>query len=192
VADILETIDTLGGWAVAAGGVAIAARKRISSIVRAAVLADAFHAQFGPEAAETLKQIVDDVQRSQTVTQLRQRIAERHLRVGVYVCGPDGRCTWSNEWLAEAFGIDRDNMRGFGWLNAIDAEQRLEATERWKYAVRNGVPYVDEYTVVNGRIGKTWQAQTEAFAIEQDGGVVCYVGYVVQRRAVSDSDVTHA
>lgn len=187
-----ETLERAVGWLAAAGGIAVAARKRITAIVRALVIADDFHTQFGAEAAATIREILDDVTRSQTVQQLRQRIAERHLRVGVYVCGPDGRCNWSNEWLAEAFGIDRDQMRGYGWLNAIATDERMQAIERWKYAVNNGTPYVDEYTITNTRSGKTWRAQTEAFAIQEQGGVVCYVGYVVQKKTQHDSDVAHA
>lgn len=190
--NIVETIERVGGWLAAAGGVAIAARKRLTAIVRAIILADDFRTRFGPEAAATIRELLDDVTRSQTVQQLRQRIAERHLRVGVYVCGPDGRCNWSNEWLAEAFGIDRANMHGYGWLNSIATNERMQSIERWKYAVANGTPYSDEYTIENVRTSKTWRAQTEAFAIEQDGRVVCYVGYVIQKRTPDDSDLTHA
>lgn len=190
--DALELLERVGSWALAAAGVALAARKRVAAIVRAVVLAEQFRHQFGPASAETIRAILDDVTRSQSVHELRHRIQERTLRVGIYVCGPDGRCTWANEWLAESFGIDRADMRGYGWLNAIDGKERPRILEQWKFAIKNGTPYQTEYVVENKRSGKTWTAQTESFAVIQDGAVVCHVGYVVPKRSVPDSDVTHA
>lgn len=188
-----EVAEQVVAWACAAAGFAVAVRKHIAKLMRAVYVADSIHAQFGPEAAATLRAITDDLSRSRTVQEFRHRLAERHLRIGIYVCSPCGKCTWCNEWLAEAFGIDRADMNGLDWLRGIEAGDGLRAADKWVHAVAHGIPYQDEYKVHNTRTGKDWIAVTEAFAIQDDGVVACYVGYVVPKgEGPGDSDVTRA
>jgi len=160
---------------------------------RAFVLADDFRAQFGPDAAEAIKTILESVSRSQSIAEVRDRIQERHLRVGIYVCNPDGACTWCNEWLAEAFGRDERDMHGYGWLSSVEPSERIRAKEHWDYCLQSGIPYEDEYTVVNRRSGKTWRAKTDAVSVIKGGVLLAIVGRVFEaKRAPDDSDVTKA
>lgn len=192
IKDALDIAERVGAWVLPAIGVAVAARKRIRSLVRAALLADSFHDHFGPDAAEAVRTIVDGLKRAQTISEIRNRIQERHLRCGIYVCGPDGHCLFANEWLAEAFGIDLPDMQGYGWLSAIESSDRERAVSKWKHCIENGFPYEDEYTVVNKRTGKTWRAQTDALSITVDGVLVAFMGQVVQKQEPHDSDLTRA
>lgn len=186
--DWLALAERLSGWFFAGAGILIAARRRVAALFRAVRVAHDIHTEFGREAAATLREITEDLKRSQTVASFRHRLAERHLRVGIYLCGVDGRCTWVNDWLSQAFGIDRSDCVGFGWLGAIADAERSNTHSKWINAVTTGIPYRDKYTVRNKRNGRSWVAKTEAFAITRDDQVVCFLGVVEPADQSQDSD----
>ncbi len=111
---------------------------------------------------------------------IRQRIAERHIEVGICVFDQDGKCTWANDWLCEAFGLDSANMRGWGWLAAIARDDQRRVHDAWALAVEQGVPYEEEYTVEPGNRSVPWIALTQTWPVATDEGVIiCYVGEIV-------------
>jgi len=94
----------------------------------------------------------------------------------VYVCSITGECTDSNDSLCELYGRTKEEMLGFGWLNALHPQDRAAAKERWLYAVRYKDIYHAEYRIVRG--DETIYCQTRAYRIEQGGIALCYVGIV--------------
>lgn len=180
IEQVSEQLERTAGWLAVVAGVVVATWQRFKTLARAIVIANDFNTHFGPQAAGTIRSVLDVVSRSQSEQQVRQKIAERHLRLGIYICGKDGQCTYANEWLCEHFGIDSTRMIGMGWLDAVAAVDKQRVFQEWVNAVENGLPYRTSYMVHNRQSDETWQARTEAFAVNRGGQVVFYVGYVVE------------
>lgn len=130
---------------------------------------------FGAEAGKKLRGIVSDLAHKADICELKHRINEEHLRVGVYVCDSFGRCEYVNPVLCDLFGMQSDAMKGYGWLAPVKDAHRVHAD--WKFAVQYGTPYRATYVVaVDGR--PELEVYTEAFPVQEDGQVVKFLGVV--------------
>ena len=141
---------------------------------------DRLHDLFGESPIHELHTVISDIRTAVGEVEIRQRIAERHLEIGIYVCTPDGKCTWANDYLCDAFGIDSSDMLGFGWLNAVSKNEQLRVHTAWKSAVAEGIPYRELYEVEPRDGRPNWKAMTQAWPVVRNGKTVCYVGYVKQ------------
>lgn len=83
--------------------------------------------------------------------------------VHTFECQVDGSCLYASRSLAALFGLNQDEMRGYGWLDAIDgAEERQRVQSNWANALEHGSPYRDTYRVHNRRTGERFIATAHA------------------------------
>ena len=140
---------------------------------------DRLHDLFGHSPIEELHAFVREARSSVSELEIRQRIAERHLAIGIYVCDEEGRLTWCNDHLCESFGLDSRDMRGWGWLQAIHAEDQSRVHGAWTNAVAKDLPYRDTYRVNKKGSSEVWLAFTEAIPVRgTSNSNISYVGYV--------------
>lgn len=177
-----ENVASICAGLAGIGGVLLVVYKYGYKFIRAWFAVDAFYLEFGDDPIRTLSTIIQAIEASHGELEIRQRITERHLAVGVYVCSKDGRCTWVNDWLSDAFGMDAAEMIGWGWSAAISNGDRARVQKTWQDAIDNTMPYKEEYTVIpyDGRQNQ-WEAITEAWPVRKRGEIVCYVGYVTHK-----------
>lgn len=175
---IVELLAAVGGVAVTVAGCIWALIRFAGRMYRVLPAVDRLHDLFGESPIEELHALVADIRTSVGEFEIRQRIAERHLEIGIYVCTPDGKCTWANDFLCDAFGVDSTDMLGFGWIGAVAKSEQVRVHTAWKSAVAEGIPYRESYEV-EPRDGKDrWRAMTQAWPVVRGGKTVCYVGYV--------------
>ena len=132
---------------------------------------------FGRDAGVKLRGIIAELNHRADICELKHRINEEHLKVGVYVCDAFGKCEYVNKVLADLFGMQAEDMKGYGWLKPVNDAHRVHAD--WKFAIANGLPYRATYTL-SVDAGKELGVYTEAFPVEEDGQVVKYLGVVKQ------------
>lgn len=96
--------------------------------------------------------------------------------LATYECGPDGECTYASAALVELFGLSAADLHGNGWLRAIvGADERARVWSSWMRAVKDGIPYEDEYVISAG--GKLKRVRTYTRSTRgSDGKVLCYHG----------------
>ena len=174
----LELIVVIGGAVSVIAGAAWVAIQFGRRLCRVLPAIDGLHELFGDNPIEELHRLCVDTRASVGEIEIRQRIAERHLTIGVYVTDTAGRCTWANDYLCDAFGIDSSDMRGFGWLSAILENERFRVHQVWSSAVENQLPYEQHYTVAPRDGRANWRAYTEAWPVRVAEKIICYVGYV--------------
>ena len=122
---------------------------------------DSIQKEFSPNSGKTLKDQLIRIEDSIAMNDIRIRkfTMNCHLR-GIYECDEFGRCLWVNDTLADMWGKDKSEMYGSGWLSCIATEERENVWERWQFAVKNGTPYEDIYTVKNARTGEVFKVKT--------------------------------
>lgn len=172
---VLKSLAVLG----AVGGVVAALWARIGRAIVAVRAAHSLGAVFGDSAGAEIQRLLAIIARSDGEQQLRQRVIESRLRIGVFESDLDGRCVWCNPFLAELFGIDADNMRGYGWLSGLVPDDRVTAQKRWRVSVEHGIPYEDTYTVENKRTSTRYRCQTRAELVTADDEPLCFIGWVI-------------
>lgn len=171
----------LGGAGALFSGLWIA-YKFASRAVRVLPAVDRLHDLFGLSPVDELHAVISGTAASVGELEIRQRISERHLAIGIYVCRPDGECTWANDFLCEQFGLDSQEMRGYGWLAAVSRHDRDRVLEAWTKAVTMHLPYSETYAVVPANDEETWVAMTESWPVKEGEKIICYVGYVKRLR----------
>lgn len=160
-------------------GLVTKGRRLIIYAVRSINLGHRFHNTFGDTPAETIKDLYDSIQCSYDTMEVRQRIAEKFIKLGIYICSPEGKCIWSNECLNEIFGLDSEDMKGNGWLKAVAEKDRVRVNEHWIYCVRNKISYECDYCIHNHRNDTYTNVTTNAIAVLDDRDEIqCYVGYL--------------
>lgn len=174
-----DNYGTISVSAVAVIGIITKGWRYIKHAIRTVVLGVRFYHVFGDNPADSIKTLYEAVQTSHDTLEVRVKIAERFLKIGIYICGVDGKFLWTNEHLQELMGLDSQDMLGFGWLQAIAPEDRKRVHEEWMYAVKEGIEYNCKYTIVNHRTNKLIQVSTTAISVVNDAEQKqCYVGYL--------------
>ena len=148
ITHLVELVAGTVGLTVASAGAFLVARKYLWSVWRVVATAHRIVNEFGSGAVVDLVALVRQNQLAAETLHIRIQVLEEHQHIGVYVCDPEGRCTWANQYLADAFGLDLGEMKGFGWLRAIGSREREQVQQRWKTALQNGIPYNGEYHVI--------------------------------------------
>jgi len=160
-------------------GAAVKFRRHMKNAIRSTMLSNRFHDIFGPTPADAVKILHDTIQTSVGLLEVRQQIAEKYLKIGIYICDLDGKCTWTNDYLNSMFGLDSNEMRGYGWLQAVHPADRQRTNNEWQYAIKNNIAYNCEYTICNKKDCIAIKVLAEAVAVLNDQDEIqCYVGYL--------------
>lgn len=79
--------------------------------------------------------------------------------IHTFECNIDGTCVYASRSLAALFGLNQDEMLGYGWLEAVSsAEERRRVQSNWQNAINTGSPYRDSYKIHNRRTGERFIA----------------------------------
>lgn len=163
---ILLLVRRVRGWV----GVALA------RMIHALTIPTAFVREFGELPAEKVRKAFLDLSKGQDLAELRQQVLSKHLEFGLYICETTGRCIEANPYLCDLFGMSREEMMGFGWLNAVAPEHRQGVHADWMWALKTDAPYRATYRVENQRDGSSTWVKTEAFTAKKDGVVIAIAG----------------
>lgn len=110
----------------------------------------------------------------------------------VFECDATGQCVHVTKSLAMMFGMTPDEMRGYGWLDAmIDSTERDRARVAWEKSRENRMPYRDTYRVHNRETGERFFAQACAHIItDKTGKVLAIVGGVEKLKTIRQDNGT--
>ncbi len=129
---------------------------------------------FGREAGQIIRDIMSKKGYDIMVTQMRLDVIENAVGIGIYICDENGKCSYANKTLATMFGMQQEDMLGYGWSKPIINQQK--AVNNWQFSVSNGTPYSDAYEVKIGNEIKEYYTEAESSVYE--GRVIGYVGIV--------------
>lgn len=123
--------------------------------------------QFYNNGGSTLRDVIDrsfsEVTRTLRLIEMNFGVLWEHWDVPSYKCDADGMCISANNALCDLYGMSREEMLGTGWTAAIkDSDQRANAWRHWQESRRDGLPYVDSYTIINQKTGEVNHAETWA------------------------------
>lgn len=96
-----------------------------------------------------------------------------------YICeAKTGDCVLASLALCELWGVSHEDMKGRGWLIAIDpVEDRHKTWKVWMKAIQNELPYEATYRIKNHRTGARMSVTTIAVPVKnKNEEVVCYYG----------------
>lgn len=126
--------------------------------------------EFGEDAARKIKDALTNNRMSTARINARLDVICREMKIGLYICDATGKCIWSNQYLADLFGMDSTEVLGYGWLLGIADDERERSHQRWMFSVKNDTPYRDEYHALNRRTGQKTLVMTEAEPIRTEDG----------------------
>lgn len=184
---VIQTVEKTGkviGAASAVIAAAAAARRFLIPIVsreiKARRLIHGLLERFGQNAADVLADNLKALHIRQDRHTAKFTLMLKRMNIGLFICDAEGFCTWSNPPLWDILGLHESQVSGYGWLEAVVREERVAVHENWRWSVKNGTPYKDEYTI--DRDGQRFKCRAEAFAHHAADGrtVLFYLGYVEQ------------
>lgn len=136
-------------------------------------------AEFKPNGGSSMKDALDWLERKFSILECQHRTKFEGDGVATYECDAEGKYTYVSGALAELYGMPAEQFLGTGWLRAvIGTTERERVWYNWQYAIKNGIPYEDVYTVLAHGRPLRIRTYTRA-AAKRDGRVICYFGMVL-------------
>ncbi len=180
--DLKWFIDNYGVISAVVGvlfGLLIKFRKCIKNATHIINLGHNFYALFGTDPAKKIKDLISEIQTCNEISELRRRLIEKKIKLGIFICDTEGRCIWSNDFLNNMFGLDSTEMKGLGWLKSIIPEDRQRVNDEWMYSVHHQTAYESDYVIFNRRDGISLNVRASAMAVLNDSEKIeCYVGHL--------------
>lgn len=65
----------------------------------------------------------------------------------IWICTPDGQNILSSPALCEIFGMNQEEMAGYGWTKPILQEERTLQLNHWRNCVATQAPYIATYKI---------------------------------------------
>lgn len=120
----------------------------------------------------------------------RWRDTVNSSETAMFECDASGHCIHCNIALTEMFGMTLDQMRGYGWLDAmIDSTERDRARVAWETARETNMPYRDTYKVHNRTTGERFFAHAHAYNItDKDGKILSIIGMVDKQKTIRNDN----
>ena len=166
------TYSTQAATAIGAGWLLwLRFRKRLGTLDQSLTAAAGMVTVFGPSPAEEIRKRLLELETVVEAMEFRHNVVCERLGIGIYMCGLDARCSYSNPQLASLFALDRDEMLGWGWLSAVSHNDQDRVRESWQMAVKEKLPYREQYRLRSGKV-----VETEAFLLHNK---TAYIGYVI-------------
>jgi two-component system cell cycle sensor histidine kinase/response regulator CckA len=112
-------------------------------------------------------------------SEVRFRHMADHAPVMIWVTDPSGSCTYMNQrWLRFTGTTLEDNL-GFGWLNCVHPEDRIQAKDIFQRANAQQAPFVLEYRLRRWDGEYRWVIDSAAPRFADDGPFQGYIGSVL-------------
>lgn len=99
------------------------------------------------------------------------------LPLGLFRTDSDGNVIYVNSAFEQLTGIDLEELKQHGWLQAVHPDDRRMVQDEWEAAIRSDLPYQSSYRFRH-RDGRTLWTSVKAAQIRLDGKVRGYVGSV--------------
>ncbi|MEY2471428.1 MAG: hypothetical protein QOK28_757 [Actinomycetota bacterium] len=93
-----------------------------------------------------------------------------------WIADTDGRTEHVNRLGLDYTGVPVDGLRDWGWTSVIHPDDRRDALQGWKNAVRRGVPYDSRYRIKGADGRFRWHAVRAAPGRDANGDVEKWVG----------------
>ena len=94
----------------------------------------------------------------------------------VWTAIPGGGIDYCNQRWSELTGLDDQQTLGWGWQNAVHADDRPVALENWKKCYRTGEPFEMEYRLQSATGGFRWHLVRATPMRDSAGSIVKWFG----------------
>jgi PAS domain S-box-containing protein len=99
--------------------------------------------------------------------------------IGLFECDRSGMCTFANSAMSNIFGLAQEELKGNGWLQAIDENERYEVWDAWHKMIEDNIPYDTTYLVINRDSKKRFQCRSTAKPhFDSRKGILGYIGVI--------------
>lgn len=106
---------------------------------------------FGQNAAQEIKNALAGLRRDHDRVAQTMEIVCSQLKLGIYICDADGLNIYASNYLCRMFHLTRDEMKGWGWTEAVHPADRKTTREAWTEAVKNNLPYEASYRLITDK-----------------------------------------
>lgn len=108
----------------------------------------------------------------------RYRLLAESAPIGVFECDAEGRCVYANLQWALISGRSREKTLGFGWMEAIEPEDRQRILKDWQRASSARRPWAYEYRILKPDGKRIWVRALTTPTAFQDGTPTRFVGTI--------------
>lgn len=106
-----------------------------------------------------------------------------------YECDMDGKCTWTNAALQKLWGLNADQLLGYGWLSGLHPDDTKRIEHDWMDTIKHWVPYKTRYRVVHPETGKETLVEAIAQVImNHEEQPMCIWGKVTKVKQTKDKE----
>lgn len=127
----------------------------------------------------SLKDTVSRISDTLIILNSRSLFTLDRADIGLFECDKHGQCIFANSAMSHIFGLPLESLKGRGWLQAIEEDERYAVWDAWKQMIEQQIPYDTTYIVVNQETKQRFRCRSTAKPhTDIRSGVLGYIGIV--------------
>lgn len=135
--------------------------------------------QFKPNGGNSLRDVIDRVERDLSLSKARTKILLGMSNHGVYEADHEGKCVWVNRKWTEIAGLLPEEALGNGWVTAIHPEDRDKVFTEWTNSIKAERDFDLVYRFKNRHTGKITLVHGHSTAFRNDKSKhLTYIGSI--------------
>lgn len=139
-------------------------------------------AELSPNGGTSIKDAIGRIETRQLVQEQRTKALDNDAKFGIWECDEYGRCIYVNRTYQRITGMQKEDLLGFGWINAIYLDDRQTMLSNWELTLKHQREFYGEFRVEQSD-GKLIQVVSIGHPIaDRDGKFKGYVGQLVEKK----------
>ena len=112
-------------------------------------------------------------------SEARFRMMADNAPVMIWMTDPTGYCTFLSQSWYQSTGQTPETGLGFGWLNAVHPNERVEVERRFTEANEKRIPFSSEYRFANSTREYHWAIDSAQPRFDASGTYLGFIGSIV-------------
>lgn len=139
------------------------------------------HPNGGSSLRDSLIRIESKLERTHRATKITlrmQRLHEDAAGLASFLADENGRCVYANTHYLALVGLTIDEVSNFGWINAVEENDRDDVIEDWHDAIKDRRDFHRTIQYRRLRTGETFIARCDAYVVQDDSSIIGWVGHL--------------
>lgn len=117
-------------------------------------------------------------EKAEELSKIRYQEVVNCVQVGVFQTSPEGFTTYVNPKWCEISGLSQEEALGYGWLNSVHPDDRVQTSDGWRLAAQNGASSTVSYRFLRADGSCRWVLGQAVPELAEDGTFLGYVGTI--------------
>lgn len=148
--------------------------------------------EFTTNGGKSIKDAIIRIESNLLSNEQRTRAILSHLPYPIFESDKDGKCIWVNKEYQRLVGKDLNELRGYGWVNAIASEDRDRVIFEWDLAVKQNREFTSKYYIINTNDQRVLVLCHTSMIYGKNDTITNFIGYLEPIGVINDPSIQNS